>query len=65
MKKLLILSVLLGSCAVPQPKPTPHPVHKFKSKQELILDCYKLLRRLGEDGKQAGELCMKLYKGGK
>lgn len=61
MKKLLILSVLLGSCAVPQPKPKPHPVHKFKSRQELILDCYKLLRRLGEDGKQASEVCMKLY----
>jgi hypothetical protein len=61
MKKLLILSALLGSCAVPKLKPKPHPVHKFKSRQELIMDCYKLLRRLGEDGERATTVCFKLY----
>lgn len=61
MKKLLILIVLLGSCAIPQPKPTPHPIHKFKSRQELIMDCYKLLRRMGESGKAASSICFKLY----
>lgn len=65
MYKLLILVMLLGSCALPKPNVAPNPVHRFKSKQELILECYKLLRRLGEDGKQAGELCLKLYKGDK
>ena len=61
MTKLILLSLLLASCAVPKNNPKPDPVHKFKSRQERIMDCYKLLRRMGEDSESASKLCFKLW----
>lgn len=56
--------MLLGSCAIPKPRhrPKPDPVHRYKTMQEKVLDCYGLLKRMGESGKQAGDICMRLFK---
>lgn len=62
MYKLIIAAMLLGSCAIPKPKSRPDPVHRYKTMQEKVLDCYGLLKRMGESGKQAGEICMRLFK---
>jgi len=64
VKKVLILSVFLASCAIPKPNPKPNPVHGFKSVQERILDCYGLLKRMGASDKVASEFCPKIYKEG-
>lgn len=62
MKYILILSALLASCAVPEIKPKPDPVHDFKTLQQRILDCHGLLKRRGASDKFAGEFCSMIYK---
>ena len=60
--RILILSMFLASCAIPEPKVKPDPVHGFKSVQDRILDCHGLLKRRGASDKFAGEFCERIYK---
>lgn len=62
MKKLLIVSLLFASCALPKPRVRPTTAYGFKSVQERIMDCYKLMRRYGASDKNAAEFCKTIYK---
>lgn len=61
MKYLLAL-LLITSCATPRKAPKPHPIHGFKTKQQKMIECYEMLKRMGEDGKQASSFCTKIFK---
>lgn len=58
--RILLLILLTTSCALPKPKHTPFT--GFKSTQDRMIDCFKLLKSFGESGKRASEFCKEIYK---
>lgn len=62
MKYLLIL-LFITSCAV-KPKFVKYKPKKYKIKtrQELIIECFEDVRRLGGTEEFAGRFCMRIFK---
>lgn len=61
MKYLIMITLLMG-CAGPKVVKKKTKKYKIKTRQELIIDCFEDIRRLGGTEEFAGKFCREIFK---